>query len=149
MERDISPSRNLATRGYDGGVVGPESRETQSWLAELQQLLNHTTSSYTQSMDPFTPGYEGFRGIPKRTLPDDTILYSIYILAGAQSSANLRARLETVKDAAGHLLQEWGKDYLWQREGFALEVSEFEGKLPCQRVEYQKLIQESLQVYRI
>ncbi|KAF8444332.1 SGT1 protein-domain-containing protein [Terfezia claveryi] len=78
-------------------------------------------------MDPFTPGYGEFQGIPKRTLPDDTIQYSIYILAGTQSIADLRSRLESVKDAAEQLLQEWGKDYIWQREGFALSVSESEG----------------------
>jgi len=84
-------------------------------------------------MDPFTPGYGEFQGIPKRTLPDDTIQYSIYILASTQSTANLRAGLETVKDAAEQLLQEWGKGYIWQREGFVLSVSESEGKYPFRR----------------
>ena len=84
-------------------------------------------------MDPFTPGYGKFQGIPKRTLPDDTIQYSIYILTGAQSTTNVRTRLEAVKDAAEQLLQEWGKGYIWQREGFALNVSEYEGKYLSKR----------------
>ena len=84
-------------------------------------------------MDPFTPGYGEFQGIPQRTLPNDTLQYSIYILASTQPTPNLCARLETVKDAAEQLLQEWGKGYIWQREGFALGVSESEGKYPFKR----------------
>lgn len=76
-------------------------------------------------MDPFTANYSEFQGIPQRTLADDTIEYSIYILYGPQSK--LRARLEEVADMADKLVQEWGMEYIWQREAFALQVIDSEG----------------------
>lgn len=76
-------------------------------------------------MDPFAANYSGFQGIPQRALTDDTVEYSIYILDGSQS--RLRTRLEEVKDVADKLVQEWGPEYIWQREAFTLQVIESEG----------------------
>lgn len=76
-------------------------------------------------MDPFTANYSGFQGIPQRTLVDDTVEYSIYILDDSQSK--LRARLEEVASVADKIVQEWGPEYIWQREAFALQVIESEG----------------------
>lgn len=79
-------------------------------------------------MDPFTPGFGEFQGIPKRTLPDDTIQYSIYIIDSSQSTTKLRERLKAVKDAAVRLAQDWGKEYIWQRDGLTLEITESGGQ---------------------
>lgn len=83
-------------------------------------------------MDPFTSDYGEFQGIPKRALPDDTIQYFIYILDDTQSTAQLHARLETVIDVANQIVNDWGKEYIWQRESFGLEITEAEGRQPFQ-----------------
>jgi hypothetical protein len=77
--------------------------------------------------DPFTPGYGEFQGIPKRTLPDDTVEYSIYIPGSSKSAP----RLEAVKDAAETLVKEWGQGYIWQRESFDLAIAESDGNCLC------------------
>ncbi|KAI5790661.1 SGT1 protein-domain-containing protein [Peziza echinospora] len=80
--------------------------------------------------DPFTPGYGEFQGIPKRTLPDDTVEYSIYVLDSSYpSQTRRRARLEVVKKAADGLVGEWGGEYIWQRENFGLEIVEDDGSI--------------------
>ncbi|KAF8475557.1 SGT1 protein-domain-containing protein [Kalaharituber pfeilii] len=79
-------------------------------------------------MDPFTPGYGEFQGIPKRTLPDDTVQYSIYILQpGHHLKTQLKSKLEDVRKAATKLVHDWGEDYIWQRDEFKLEFQELEG----------------------
>lgn len=72
------------------------------------------------SPDPFTPGFGEFQGIPDRTLPDDCVEYTLFVL----DAASARTRLETVKTVAEELAAEWAEGYIWQREGFSLELVE-------------------------
>ena len=84
------------------------------------------------------PATMDLQGIPKRTLPDDTAQYSLYIL---DSKQHLHARLTKVQDAAKEILRDWGRDYIWQREGFGLDIAECDGTffdlVPLRAVTYE------------
>lgn len=76
-----------------------------------------------------------FHPIPKPQLPDDSIEYFIYHLpspapAVIDQAAETRARLLEVQRTAAELTKELLKDYIWQREGFRLEISKDDGKNP-------------------
>lgn len=73
-----------------------------------------------ESPDPFAPGFAEFQGIPDRTIPDDCMGYSIFLL----DSTDARARLAEVKLEAEELVAGWSRGYIWQREGFSLELVE-------------------------
>lgn len=73
-----------------------------------------------ESPDPFAPGFGEFQGIPDRTLPDDCVEYALFV----PGPDNARARLEEVKTAAEGLAAGWSEGYIWQREGFSLELVE-------------------------
>lgn len=71
---------------------------------------------------------EGFQGFPKR-LPDDCVEYAVYIIASnTKNEADIRARLKELQRAATDLVKKLLKDYIWQRDGFALELEREEGK---------------------
>ncbi|KAL0636643.1 hypothetical protein Q9L58_004374 [Maublancomyces gigas] len=72
------------------------------------------------SPDPFTPGFAQFQGIPDRTLPDDCMGYALFVI----DSPDARARLADVKREAEELAAAWSRGYIWQREGFSLELVE-------------------------
>lgn len=98
-------------------------------------------------MDPFTPGYGEFQGIPKKKLPDDTVQYFIYA-PDSHCTSNLRAEqyLVAVKEAAEALLVEWGKEYIWQRDRFQLELAEENGLIPSKKLELLVLMKLELGV---
>ncbi|KAL3462993.1 SGT1 protein-domain-containing protein [Aspergillus heterothallicus] len=70
-----------------------------------------------------------FRPIPKPELPDDCIAYALHYIpsdpapAVVDEVANTRARLIEVQKSAAELVKSLLKDYIWQREGFKLEIS--------------------------
>lgn len=65
---------------------------------------------------------EGFDGFPKR-LPDDCVEYAIHVLhGGINSVAALRTRLGEIQKAANELKKKHLKDYIWQRQGFDLNI---------------------------
>ncbi|CAL5870279.1 uncharacterized protein PFLUO_LOCUS4514 [Penicillium psychrofluorescens] len=73
-----------------------------------------------------------FRPIPKPELPDDSVEYSIYHLpapspAVIDEAAETRSRLLEVQRTAAELTKELLKDYIWQREGFHLEITKDDG----------------------
>ncbi|GES57462.1 regulatory factor Sgt1 [Aspergillus terreus] len=74
-----------------------------------------------------------FRPIPKPELPDDSVDYSIYYIptdpapAVIDEVAETRARLVDVQKTAAELTKEHLKDYIWQREGFKLEITKDDG----------------------
>jgi hypothetical protein len=76
-----------------------------------------------------------FRPIPKPELPDDCVEYSLYHIpsnptpAIIDGVAETRLRLVEVQRTAAELTRDLLKDYIWQREGFRLEISKGNGTL--------------------
>lgn len=74
-----------------------------------------------------------FRPIPKPELPDDSIEYALYYIpsdpapAAVDEVADTRARLVDVQRTAAELSKNLLKDYIWQRDGFRLEISKDDG----------------------
>lgn len=73
-----------------------------------------------------------FHPIPKPALPDDCIEYSLYIISPSLDSTNdseLRLRLRDVQKRAAGLQKQYLKDYIWQRQGFSLELNKEDGEV--------------------
>ncbi|EAW09523.1 putative regulatory factor Sgt1 [Aspergillus clavatus NRRL 1] len=74
-----------------------------------------------------------FRPIPKPELPDDAVEYSLYYIPSGPAPtvtdevAETRSRLVEVQRTAAELTKELLKDYIWQREGFKLEIAKDDG----------------------
>lgn len=73
-----------------------------------------------------------FHPIPKPQLPDDSVEYSVYYLpspapAVIDEAAETRTRLLEVQRTAAELTKDLLKDYIWQREGFKLEITKQDG----------------------
>lgn len=73
-----------------------------------------------------------FHPIPRPVLPDDCIEYSIYIISSDYSQKNgadLRLKYRDVQKYVSELQRQWLKSYIWQRQGFSLELSKADGKV--------------------
>ncbi|KAL9617518.1 MAG: hypothetical protein Q9160_007676 [Pyrenula sp. 1 TL-2023] len=73
-----------------------------------------------------------FHAIPKARLPDDCVEYSIYLFSTGIDSRNgteSRRRLEDIQRQAALLQKRWLKDYIWQRQGFSLEIVNEDGAI--------------------
>ncbi|KAL4897796.1 SGT1 protein-domain-containing protein [Aspergillus ambiguus] len=74
-----------------------------------------------------------FHPIPKPELPDDSVDYSVYYISSdptravVDEIAETRARLAEVQKTAAELTKDLLKDYIWQREGFKLEITKDDG----------------------
>ncbi len=65
---------------------------------------------------------EGFDGFPKH-LPDDCVEYAVYVVdEKLRTEGQVRKRLKEIKAAAHKLVAELLAGYIWQREGFSLEL---------------------------
>jgi len=83
--------------------------------------------------DEFQGFGEGFEGFPKR-LPDDCVEYTLYLIdSKLKSQKDLLVRLEAVRKESVKLADSLLKDYIWQRDGFKLELESGKGKIstPC------------------
>jgi hypothetical protein len=73
-----------------------------------------------------------FRAIPRPQLPDDCVEYSLHLVSAGVDAANdseTRLRLRDVQQAASDLQKKWVKDYIWQRQGFGLELVREDGEV--------------------
>lgn len=70
---------------------------------------------------------EGFDGFPK-ILPDDCVQYMVYIIDSKLNDFNIREQLRKVQAAANALCKELLKGFIWQRDGFGLEIVHQKGK---------------------
>lgn len=73
-----------------------------------------------------------FRPIPKAELPDDCVEYSLHLISATLNAANeseVRNRLREVQKHASQLQKTWTKDYIWQRQGFTLELEKENGEV--------------------
>ena len=73
---------------------------------------------------------EGFDGFPKR-LPDDCVEYCIYIVNEKLNDFEIREKLRYVQHASTALARKLLKNYIWQRDGFDLELVKEAGKVLC------------------
>lgn len=79
--------------------------------------------------DDFKGFDEGFNGFPKR-LPEDCVEYSLYIIdSKLKSQKDLLSRLEDVRKESLTLLKVLTKDYIWQRDGFKVDVKTEKGTI--------------------
>ena len=73
-----------------------------------------------------------FHPIPKAELPDDCVEYSLHLISADLDAANdseVRNRLRDVQKYASELQKTWTKDYIWQRQGFSLELTQENGEV--------------------
>lgn len=73
-----------------------------------------------------------FHPIPKPALPDDCIEYSLYIISSsldATHDSEVRLALRDVQKHATELQRQYLKEYIWQRQGFALETNKEDGEV--------------------
>ena len=73
-------------------------------------------------------GFEGgFEGFPKH-LPDDCVEYSLFIIdSKLKSQKDLLSSLEAVRKESLRLSDSLLEQYIWQRDGFKLEVKNEKG----------------------
>ena len=73
-----------------------------------------------------------FHPIPKPRLPDDCVEYCLYIFNSNIDPSNdseMRLCLREVQKHASELQKEWLKQYIWQRQGFGLEMTTEDGEV--------------------
>lgn len=120
-----------------------------SHAASTRTYLLHTTVSpaYTE-MPPTDEDIAWFKStfhpIPKAELPDDCVQYSLHLISAKFDAANdseVRNRLREVQKYASELQKTWTKDYIWQRQGFALELNKENGEvcMPLRRTAEDEL----------
>ena len=72
--------------------------------------------------DEFRGFDDGFEGFPKH-LPDDCVEYALFIVdPKLNSQKDLRGRLEAIRKQSKVLSDSLLKDYIWQRDGFSLQI---------------------------
>jgi hypothetical protein len=77
-----------------------------------------------------------FHPIPKAALPDDCIEYTICALSSSLDITNdseTRNRLKAFQKYSNEMQKEWLKDYIWQRQGFSLELEKEDGEVGNQK----------------
>lgn len=72
-------------------------------------------------------GFEGFA----RTLPENCVEYMLFVLEADAEPRKILSGLEAVRKAGVQLCNQLTKDYIWQRDGFQLEITSQGGMLPC------------------
>lgn len=76
-----------------------------------------------------------FHPVPRPQLPDDCVEYSLHIISAKFDQINdseVRLRLREVQQSASELQKKWLKSYIWQRQGFGLELVKEDGEV-CRR----------------
>lgn len=64
----------------------------------------------------------------ERTLPENCVEYVLLILGADLEPRQSFSSLEAVRKAAVQLANQLTKDYIWQREGFSLEIKSTDGR---------------------
>lgn len=107
--------------------------------SERRDVFNETSSASPAATQPHASmesvknefqGFEdGFHGFPKH-LPDDCVEYTLFIIdSKLNSQKELRTRLEAVRRESKKLTDTLLKDYIWQRDGFSLQIENGNGML--------------------
>ena len=88
-------------------------------------IMTKTTPSQTRYPDVPRPGDHDFTSFPK-TIAEDVVHYSIHIIPVDASTPTtaIRSRLLQIQRAAIDLTKKLLSEYIWQREPFALELTQ-------------------------
>jgi hypothetical protein len=85
-----------------------------------------------------------FHPIPRPQLPEDAIEYSLYLISSnptpalTDAVAETRSRLQEVQKSASELTKNLLKDYIWQREGFGLEMAKENGACLIEGAQFRR-----------
>lgn len=71
---------------------------------------------------------QGSHCFPK-ALPDDCVEYTLWIIDTTLQDSEIRQRLRVVQNAAKALTKRLLSDFIWQREGFSLDLVHQDGKV--------------------
>lgn len=71
-------------------------------------------------------GDGGFQGF-ERILPENCVEYMLLIIESDPQPKKVLSSLEAVRKAANQLSSRLTKDYIWQRDGFSLEIKTEKG----------------------
>ena len=95
-----------------------------------------------KSKDEFKWFGDGFVGFPK-TLPEDCIEYTVYLVDSNLDELRVRDRLRDVQASANQMTRRLLRDFIWQRDGFVLELSLGKGMpdIDCGLLVYWPLIE--------
>lgn len=104
----------------------------------LLAYIRSTTQSRSLAMPPTEEDLAWIRStfhpVPRPQLPDDCVEYSLYVISASLDPINdseIRLRLREVQKSASELQKRWLKDYIWQRQGFGLELVKEDGEVCC------------------
>jgi len=81
--------------------------------------------SSKEELESLSQGFEGFI----KSLPEDTVQYGIYLVSSKFSDSQLRSRLSDIERESKTLVKNYLKDYIWQKESFALQLKRKDGFL--------------------
>lgn len=65
----------------------------------------------------------------QRILPENCLEYTLFYIETEATARNILSGLESVRKAATQLSKQLTKDYIWQRDGFALEIKNEAGMI--------------------
>ena len=71
---------------------------------------------------------EGFNGFPKH-LPEDCVEYYVHVFDPQLQESEVRGKLRAIQSAGQSLAKKLLKDFIWQRDGFALDLVREDGRV--------------------
>jgi hypothetical protein len=112
-------------------IKAPERLESSTSPVRIasRNSLHKMVRSKEEQQEDLEWFKSSFRPIPKPALPDDCVEYSLYILDSSFRDDNTRIvqRLREVQKASAEITKNLLKDYIWQREGYHLELAREDG----------------------
>jgi hypothetical protein len=114
--------------GLDHFTPARKTSELLTFLKIPLSVASNQPHATMESVKNEFGGFEdGFQGFPKH-LPDDCVEYSLFLIdSKLNSQKDLRARLEGVRRESKKLTDTLLKDYIWQRDGFSLQIDNGNG----------------------
>lgn len=82
-------------------------------------------TSPPRSNESQNAGFEGFA----RTLPENCVEYMLFVIEADTAPKKVLSNLEAVRKVALQLCNQLTRDYIWQRDGFNLEMKNEKGTL--------------------
>jgi hypothetical protein len=116
--------RGVYFQPFRASLFTPATQNVHIVMQIKSVKLHITMESVKNEFLGFEDGFEGF---PKH-LPDDCLEYTLFVIdSKLNSQKELLARLEAVRKESKKLTDNLLNDYIWQRDGFGLEVESGKG----------------------